>query len=173
VWLITQASRDEAQRASFMKLGKPLAQETFGSLHVSLIAPHAMRLARLQAPAPAVATRRCQVGPGNWDMTVVELSAEHPAKVTLAREKLGDALLLAGGFPNRDVVWPRRGVELELHGASAQGSELELENVHGMQWRALDTRALKGQERELTIELSTRDPLVRAVCVELLLLDAR
>lgn len=173
VWLVTQQARDGALRESFARLGKVVEARRFGSLRLDAVAPYGMRLARPANTSAEVGMRHCRVGPTNWNMIAVSVSAEAPATVKLAPEKLGASVLLSAGFPNDDVLWPRKSVELAVHGASAKTAKLTVENLHGMQWRSIDTRAVSGEERALTIELRTRDELARTVCLELLTLDPR
>lgn len=175
IWLITDHARDRVLRPAFARLGRVLERRRFGDFELQVLAPHAMRLFRLARVGEGVTPRHCGVGPTDWQMASVDVSAERPARVTLGGQELGRSLLLAGGFPNDEVEWPRQSVTLSVEGLAGrpQARELVLENLRGMQWQTFDTRELAGQAGEVTVTVRTQDPGVRTVCLELLALDRR
>ncbi|MDB4985165.1 MAG: putative rane protein [Myxococcaceae bacterium] len=166
VWLVTQESRDGALRSSFAQLGKQVASRALGSFHVQAIEPRRATAAVPLALPQAAHGRRCQVGWTDADMLGVLVSRERPSVITFAQREQQAATLLAAGFPNGDVVWPRKGVQVRVLDEPAE-PPFELQNLSGMQWQA---RAHQPHEA-LRLELRTDDPLPRLVCLELLWLS--
>ena len=177
VWLVTQDSRDVALRSAFEKLGKPALARSLGAYRVQAIKPHRAELSSPLSLPPGAGPQRCQVGWTDANLLGVRVSAQAPSVLSFARPTAeptasSERVLLALGFPNQDVVWPRQSVEVRLLD-DAQAPPFELQNLLGVQWTVWDGGSAQGSlpgqntAAPLRIELTTTDPVARLVCLEL------
>ncbi|HEX5659617.1 MAG TPA: hypothetical protein VFX59_20615 [Polyangiales bacterium] len=145
LWLVTQARRDHALRATFAKLGTEREAKAFGDYRVQAISSAAPRPVELTTGRARV----CHLGASALPMRGLVVKRGRP--VTLPIEGEG-RLLLAAGFPNEVVVWPH---------LSAQVGAFEIPNLHGVSVTTFDVKG------KTTLTLSTDDPKPRELCVDL------